>query len=329
LTVSQMKNHSRLKVGVIGFGSIGSRHCDNLVRLGIMDITLFREKGRENQQGFKEVYSFQEFLSGNYDFIILANPTALHYKFLAKLIPGQINLLVEKPLLATKEEYIQLKPTLQKYKAIGMCAYNLRFHPCIIKLKEILDNNALGKIYSARLFVGQYLPDWHPEKDYRNTYSAVKMLGGGVVLDLIHEIDLANFLFGPVKEHFHAIVGKVSDLEIETEDLVEIHYKSYKNAYVSIHMDYLVKGYSRYTEIIAEKGRIYCDLFNNEIKSTAEGNKVIQAYSFPGFKRNDMYLSMLEYYIRNIEEKTYPSPSLKDGLTSPKVALRTKSYTHD
>jgi predicted dehydrogenase len=324
-----MKKNLPLKVGVIGFGSIGKRHCENLMRLGITNITLYREKGKGNGKDLKEVYCFDEFLLGNFDFVVLSNPTAYHFTFLEKLIPLQINLFVEKPIAASNHEYKKLRALFKDYKAIGMTAYNLRFHPCVKKVKEILDNKTLGNTFSGRFFVGQYLPDWHPESDYKTSYSSSAELGGGVVLDLIHEIDLAQYLCGNAKKDFHSIVGKVSDLKIETEDLAEIHYRSTNNSIVSIHLDYLVKGYSRYFEMVCEKGRIYCDLFKNEIQLIADRNEIIDSYSFSGYNRNDMYLSMMEYFVKNIEENTIPVPSLKDGLTSLKLALMIKSTYHE
>jgi predicted dehydrogenase len=324
-----MKNPSILKVGVIGFGSIGTRHCENLIKLGVTDITLYRARGKENQNGFKEIYNKSEFLSARYDFIILSNPSALHYKFLEKLITNQVNVLVEKPIAAKNSEFENLKTLLINYTGIGMIAFNMRFHPCVKKTKEILDSKVLGKAFSARFFVGQYLPDWHPGTDYRNSYSSFKKLGGGVVFDLIHEIDLAYLLCGKVLEDFHAIIGKVSDLEIETEDLAEIHYKSNSNAFVSIHLDYLTRGYSRYFEIICEKGRICCDLFKNEIKLIRDKNEIPETFTYPEFNRNDMYVSMMEYYLKNIENKTYPIPSLSEGLISLEIALKAKLKSNE
>ena len=315
-----------MKIGVIGFGSIGRRHCENLIRLGYHDITLLRERSKGNDLNLKELFSEEEFLSVPFDFVILSNPTALHFKFLSKLIPRQLNLLVEKPISANRDEADQLNILLQKYKGLGLCAYNLRFHPCVKKVSELLEDNYLGKIYSARFFVGQYLPDWRPGSDYRYSYSASKSMGGGVVLDLIHEIDMAAFLCGNVKNSLHAIVDKVSDLEIETEDIVEVHYRSKTDALISIHMDYLLKGYSRHFEIICKNGSIDCDLFNAVIKIYRGDNLAAETIDYSNdFSRNEMYLAMMEYYIQCIKNKIHPRPSFTEGLASLETALAIKS----
>lgn len=314
-----------LKAGIIGFGSVGKRHCANLLTLGVKNITLYRENGKGNPDGFKEVYDKQEFIEGEYDLIVLANPTALHFQYLQWLMPLQVNLLVEKPLVATPDEYIKLKEILTNYHGTGMCAFNMRFHPCVKEAEKIINENRLGKIYSARFFVGQYLPDWRPGTDYRRSYSSRKDLGGGVVLDLIHEIDLAARLCGPVNDRFHAMTGKVSSLGIETEDQAEIHYCSSNGAFISIHLDYLVRGYSRYFEIVGEKARLCADLSENRIRLTGDRNEVLSDLHFAGFDRNDMYLALMLHYLESVMKRTKPIPSLEEGMVSMETALRAKS----
>jgi predicted dehydrogenase len=315
-----------LKIGVIGFGSIGRRHCENFISLGYSDITLLRSQSKSNIFGLNEIYVDDEFLAVPFDFIILSTPTSLHFPYLKKLILMQQNIFVEKPIVSNNEEAKSLQKLLTNYHGLGMCGYNLRFHPCVKKVYELLSSNNMGQIYSARFFVGQYLPDWRPYSDYRVSYSAKSDLGGGVVLDLIHEIDLASFLFGKVKKSFHAMVGKLSALEIETEDIAEIHYQAENDTLVSIHLDYLTRGYSRYFEVICENGRIHCDLYTAEIKVIRNKNIVTDVFTFKEFNRNDMYLSLIRYFTDCIETKTQPQPNLFDGMESLNTALTAKSF---
>lgn len=315
-----------MKIGVIGFGSIGKRHCENLISMGYSDITLLRSRAKSNPLGLNEVYDEDKFMSVPFDFVILSNPTSHHFRYLKQLIPLRRNLLVEKPIAAAFNEAAELAALLKNYDARGMCAYNLRFHPCVVKINELLSGNVAGKVYSVRFFVGQYLPDWRPGVDYRESYSAKKSFGGGVILDLIHEIDLAEFFCGSVQTGFHAIVDKISDLEIDSEDIAEIHYKSAKGISVSIHLDYLTKGYSRYFELLCENGNVHCDLFNAEIKISGDNNNIWDSYLFKDFRRNDMYISMIRYYIECLKSGVQPVPTLSDGLSSLTTALNAKSF---
>jgi len=313
-----------LKAGVIGFGSIGKRHCENLISLGYPDITLFRQKGQGNPLELPEVSSFEKFINIPFDFVLIANPTSRHFEYLKELIPLQRNLFVEKPLVASSQELSELSKLLTTYMATGICAYNLRFHPCVNKVMELITDNKVGRIYSARFSVGQFLPDWRPASDYRTSYSAKIEMGGGVVLDLIHEIDLAFHLCGKYQSDLHAMVSKISDLEIETEDIAEIHYRSEKGALVSIHLDYLTRGYSRNFNLVGEKGTIYCDLHKSVVEYVND-EKLSESFTFESFNRNDMYFSLMKYYTECVIYGATAEPSLLEGLDSLQTALEVKS----
>lgn len=315
------------KFGVIGFGSIGKRHALNLVTLGQSDITLLREIGSGNPYGFQEVSNLKELLSSKIDAIILANPTSMHAAYLHPILDNNLHVLAEKPLVSSEADLKLLVEKLKDYSGIGMTAYNMRFHPCIQKTHAILKAGYLGKIYSARFYVGQYLPDWRPNVKYANSYSAKRDMGGGVILDLIHEIDLACFLIGEPVGALISLVDKVSDLDIDTEDLAEILYRTELGSMVSIHLDYLTQRYQRYIEVMAEQGTLRVDLFQNQItlSLTGEGSK---SFYFPQFDKNQMYLDLLASFLKSVGEDQEASPTLTDGLISNRIALdiRSKYY---
>ena len=276
-----------MKVGIIGYGSIGKRHAGNLAAPGITDITLLREKGKGNDQGYNEIYDPEGFLSIPFDFIIVSNPTTFHYNTIIPLIAQNINLFVEKPLVFTEEEYFGIAEALKKYTGIGMTGYNMRFHPGVQRIMELIDCGIAGKPLSARLSVGQYLPDWRPGQDYSLGVSALKSLGGGVVLELIHEIDMAIHLFGKPVSAVSSLAMKLSDLNIETEDISEMLWLSESNVVVSVHQDYLNRDYRRVIEVVCEKGTILCDLKVPELKLLSETGAAIVSEKYR-FERNDM-----------------------------------------
>lgn len=315
-----------MKIGIIGFGSIGRRHAQNLIQLGFEDICLLRLEGKGNPLRCRELYDEDEFFRQKFDVVIVSTVTSEHFRFVDRLLSQHTNLLVEKPLVHLQSELDALLPKLESYKGIGSCAFNLRFHPAVIKVREWLETDRLGKVYSARFFVGQYLPDWKPDTDYRQSYSAIKSSGGGVVLDLIHEIDLAGSLFGGVKDSFHAIVDRVSDLQIETEDLAEIHYRSENSVIVSIHLDYLTQGYARHFEFIGEKASARCDLFEPLLTLTGSGNDVIERVEFKSFERNQMYLDMMKHFTSCIQTRSQPFPTLLESAIPMQTALKAKSF---
>ena len=130
-------------------------------------------------------------------------------------------------------------------------------------------------------------------------------MGGGVVMDLVHEIDLAEYLLGKPQGQIHSIVSKVSNVTIDSPDIAEIIYKSINSEIVSIHLDYLYRGYSRHFSICGNEANLHCDLFKNTIKITGDNNKQIEHFMFENFERNDMYLNLLRDYMKGLTNTTY------------------------
>ena len=290
-----------MRVVVIGFGSIGKRHVNNLLKMGILDIILYREHSQGNNLGLKEIQDIEAVKELKPDFVIVSNPTFLHFRILKFLIKNQLNILCEKPLIDKREDWLELKDYLNNYTGYARLVYNLRYHPCIIKVKEILSENKIGKINFGRFFVGQYLPDWRPNSNHLESYSSRKEMGGGVILDLVHEIDIAEYLINPPSIDIYAIVNKVSDVTINSEDISEIIYKTTKNEIVNIHLDYLYRGYARNFLICGKEKNLTCDLFENKVQISGEINSKIETFEFSNFIQNDMYYNLLQDYIQGMK----------------------------
>lgn len=316
-----------MKIGLIGYGSIGRRHVKNLVSLGYTDITLLREKGHGNEFDLKEEHDFDTFARNDFSFIIISNPASFHFRTVLPFIKSNRNLLIEKPVVSVKSEYLAMKELISSYTGYGMVAYNMRFHPCIKRIREIIGRGLLGRVYSSRFFVGQYLPEWRPDQDYRTGVSALKSLGGGVVFELIHEIDMAVYLFGKPVSSVSSVAIKSSDLEIETEDISEILFLSETNVIISIHQDYLNRDYRRTVEIVGEKGTLDCDLKTSEIKIVSGNEKTISGETIP-FMRNDMYFDLVKYYTDCITKGELPVPDLGTALESVRIALEVKEINN-
>lgn len=296
-----------MKVVLIGYGSIGKRHVNNLLLLGIKDITLCRVIAKGNDLNLKEIEDINEVVKLEPDFIIVSNPTFMHYQSLKILLINQINILCEKPLIHTFEEWTLLKPLLEDYEGVASIVFNLRYHPCIQKVKELLEDNELGEVNFGRFFVGQYLPDWRLKINHLDSYSASKKKGGGVVMDLIHEIDIAEYLLSKPKGQINSIVSKVSDVTVDSVDIAEVIYKTINNKVVNIHLDYLYRGFSRHFLIVGKKANLHCDLFKNIIKITGNHNQLLKSFKYNDFKRNNMYIDLLKDYMESLINTDYHS----------------------
>jgi predicted dehydrogenase len=240
-----------MKVAVVGAGSIGQRHQRLLQELGHEVDVISKSSKSAKYKSLADALT-QE----NFEYVVLASQTSQHFADLSVLIEKNFvgSVLVEKPIFDRSEK---LKPNRFKLLAVG---YNLRFHPAIIWLQETLPQ--LGAISSANLYVGQYLPNWRPDSDYRNSSSAKVDSGGGVLRDLSHELDLVQYIFGDWNK-LTAIGGKFSDLEIQTDDTFSILLQTDRCSAVSVQMNYSDRLRQRLITVNGNNGTIQIDLVRN------------------------------------------------------------------
>ncbi len=240
---------------VIGYGSIGQRHTQVLSKL---NITVHVFSKRNIDYDFKFNSLIEAMANISYDYIVIANKTSEHYSTVNELIELNFKgiLLIEKPIF---EKY---KTFETKSFSNIFVAYNLRFYPVIQELRKHISNQ---KILSVNAYAGQYLPQWRPNTDYRNSYSSKKSEGGGVLLDLSHEIDYLNWLLGGTEEVM-AVGGKFSNLEIDTDDLYHISLKTKKCELVQLELNYIDKVLRRYVIINTEKHTYRADLISSTLE---------------------------------------------------------------
>ena len=223
-----------------------------------------------------------------------------------------INLFIEKPLSHTLNRVDELQKIAGEMKIKVMIGYNLRFLEIMETIKEYLAEGLLGNIYFAKIEVGQYLPSWRKDVDYQSTYSASNSMGGGVSLDLSHEIDYMKYLFGfPLS--WKIMKEKVSELAITSDDIFEGLYR-YNNCLCSVHMDYLQEHKKRECRIVGNKGYIICDFIKKrlELQSSTAGEICID--DMDAFDMDKTYKIELEHFIQAIHKDEVPAVTLGDGI---------------
>lgn len=278
---------SALKALIIGFGSIGRRHHEILCGLiGSQNVEVVSRR----ETGLSSAYRSMDDISdlNFYDYFIVASKTSEHFRdieYINSRTEGKI-ILSEKPLFETHRSL----GTVRNKIYVG---YNLRFHPAVADCLELLAS--CGKIFSARFYVGQYLPGWRTGTDYRDSYSAKKEEGGGITLDCSHDIDLVQFFFGRITD-FAAFNDKISDLEITSDDYLMMIGRTDKGVLFSLSMDYISKKPSRVIDIHAEHKTVCIDLVNGTISSTGKDGKT-ENRDFTDLQRNTTYKSMHEAVI--------------------------------
>jgi len=267
-----MKN--KFKTLIIGYGSIGQRHARLLVDLGCK-VAIVSHRPIDFSSHFSNIK--QALSNWNPDYVVIANQTSEHRQSLLHLVENNFKgkVLIEKPLMS------KLSPLPNHNFKLVRVAYNLRCHPIMLKLKSLLNNGR--ESISSTIYVGSYLPNWRPTRDYRNSYSAKKHKGGGVLRDLSHELDYVLWLFGAWKR-LTASGGKLSQLKIESEDAFSVLMETKRCPLVSIHMNYLDRTPRRKFLINTQQDSIHIDLIKNTI--TVNGIK-----EFISVERDDTYRS--------------------------------------
>lgn len=293
-----------MKALVIGYGSIGSRHIQNLSLISNIEIIV--QTQRKSDKFLKKynctlIRTLNECVKQKPDFAIISNETSFHLKIALKLAKHNIPFLLEKPLSHNLKGIDKLLKIVKEKKLITLMGCPLRFHPCLKKIKQILEKKEIGKIYSVYSENGSFLPDWHPQEDYRKNYAANKELGGGVLLTNIHEIDYLFWFFGKIKKSY-STAGKLSNLVLNVEDYAAIHLNFFSNVIAEIHLDFFQISKSRTLKIIGENGIISCDLVTNKvIMYTTKHQKWMTIVSKPTFDLNKIYIDELNHFIQCVK----------------------------
>lgn len=300
-----------MKVLIIGLGSIASKHIEALKTIAPnTDFYALRSsKGASNSVGIHNIFSLKDLIGKKPDFAIISNPTSAHGKTIERLIPMQIPLFIEKPLFSKLGNERLLKK-IQDKNISTYVACNLRFLDCLKFIKEYIENRRVNEV---NIYCGSYLPDWRPGVDYRTTYSANKELGGGVHIDLIHEIDYTYWLFG--KPHkVNTVFSSKSSLNINAYDYAN-YLLMYRNFNASIILNYFRKDAKRTLEIVMENFTLVVDLVNNKVYR----NEEIIFESTKTIK--DTYVDQLRFFINEIVRKNKKFNTVDEAYEILKICL--------
>jgi predicted dehydrogenase len=255
------------------------------------------------------------------DAVVISNRNDQHIEVALAAARKGLHIYIEKPLSNNLTNVEELKDLEKRNSLVIEIGCMMRFHPNLILINKLLSDGIIGKVYFARACVGQYLPDWRPGQDYRQLYSAKAEYGGGVLLDLIHELDYLLWWLGKIKE-VSAVLAHQSDLEIETEDVALLSIQFQNGILAQVQMDYLRPFYHRTCEIVGSRGVIYWDYSKGTVFVKIKGEGKDKVFSVPdGFDRNDMFLDHMKFFIKRVKEGGEPAVSLEDGIHSLKVAL--------
>src|SRR5262249_10242030 len=246
-------------------------------------------------------------------------PTSLHVPAALACVRAGCDVFLEKPVSHNLDCLDELEREVEARGRVVMVGYQLRFHPCFQRLREIVGDGVLGDLLAARATVGEYLPGWHPCEDYRQMYAARADLGGGVLVTQIHEFDYLYALFGMPRRVF-TVGGKRSTLEIDVEDTAST-LMDYDGLPVHLHQDYVQRPPSRGCEIVGAYGKVVMDLAALSLTRYGVDGAVAERASWEGFDRNLLFLSETQHFLNCVRSRLKPEVDLGDGIASLRMAL--------
>lgn len=287
---------------VVGGGSIGQRHISNLKLLGHSDIVCLK---RSYDSSFAKKYdvqvitNYEEAAKKNVDVLIVCTPTALHLDALEFGVTHDLPVFMEKPLTDSASNLIRAKTLLSSYTNVFFIGFMLRFHRLVTEMKSILETNMLGEVFNARFEFGSYLPYWHADEDYRESYASRKDLGGGVVNTITHELDLIQYFFGSPRS-ISCISQNLGYLDIEVEEQCDAIFE-YSNKVVSLHLDYLQKDYDRRIRVLCEEGVVQWNWHDNYILVNEHQKQIRKIVNEEKFDVNQLYMDELKHFFELID----------------------------
>jgi predicted dehydrogenase len=329
-----------MKVLFCGLGSIGQRHVRNLQALiGDVEILAYRSRGRspvirtdmtlhpdaspEAAYGIRSFTSLDDALDARPDVVFITNPNVLHLPIALAAARAGCHLFIEKPLSHSLEGVDELIELVERKKLVAYVGYQFRFHPGLRLIKSSIDEGRLGRLVAAHLANGEYLPDWHPYEDYRETHPARSELGGGCLRIQTHELDYALWLFG-MPSRVYAVGGHLSKLEVDVEDSVNILMDCRHNGVplpVHIHLDYLQRPPQRVCEVVGDESKIRYDYYANQVEIHNTAQRSWKSYRYESFDRNQMFRDELNHFLACLRGEEQPSVDLREGRRSMEVAL--------
>jgi len=310
------------KVAVIGLGNIATRHRRNLKMLfPSSELLAMSASGRIPNEDISDcdgiATNVEELIKAQVELVIVASPAPFHALHSIPLIEARIPTLIEKPVTTTPEDAKAIQQAIERYHTPVAVGYCLRYLPSAQKLKILLNERKIGTLYNAHIEIGQYLPDWRPSKDYRDSVSANRNLGGGALFELSHELDYAQWLLGPLNLQ-HAVLRSSKELALDVEDMADIVALTDSGAVATIHLDFLQRKAHRQCSFVGSEGRIDWDLIQNKLILTTSTEMTI-LYSEPEWDKNQMYLAMIEDFLQMIGQNRHNCTELAEATTTVRL----------
>lgn len=284
-----------MRVVLFGLGSIGKRHAKILRNNFRFDLFAFRSGAntKRNDLKIKEIYSWKEVAQLKPDVAFIMNPTYLHIRTARKCAALGMHLFIEKPFSHNLKGIDDLERICRKKRLTCYTAYCLRFNPIIQELRKLVQKK---RIYHVRVTCSSYLPEWRKPLHSRKSYSRIAIQGGGVLLDLSHEFDYIQYLFGDIKI-ISGFFGRASNVSVDAEDFADLLISARRAKNVNLHLNFFSSFNERRIVIDHAAGCIVADLLGNKIEEYRGPKKKIRELTI---SRDNYLKAQAEYFFKNL-----------------------------
>lgn len=332
-----------MKVLFVGLGGVGQRHLRNIhVLCPEAKFGALRIKGRPfeigndlkpdhgvdivNKYGIIVFSSMSDALSFRPDVAIIANPTSLHVETTISIIKNGIPVFLEKPISDNRDDLEKLLREVRSKKASVMIGYMLRFHPFTKKVKELIDQRRIGRIFSVMAAINSNMPEWHRYEEYNSFYAGRSDLGGGVILTEIHEIDILCWLFSR-PSRIWCLGGTYSSLNLDVEDSISVMMEQQVHGYsfpAQLAISYAQRYPLRKITILGENGVIEWDMLKSEVTLDDRMNGDIEVFRKPDYDRNHLFMLEMKHFLECAETGKEPDTALEKVIDGHFTALLMK-----
>lgn len=319
---------------IVGSGSVGKRHARNLAALGC-SISCIDPRADRREEIAREVGAIASFTSedeafaiGIYDGVVIASPPHVHVRQSIAALEAGYPVLLEKPVCPTLRNAVELRDAAARLKVPLLMGYTWRWWPPLAEVRSLLNKKAIGSVRHVQFHMSAHLADWHPWEAYQNFFMARRELGGGALLDESHWIDLMLWLFGKPAE-VSGRVDRISDLEIDTDDNVDLIFAYTQGPRITMHLDLFGRPHEKFIRFVGSEGSIFWSADPNQlaIAHAAAGDWKKTSYTC---ERNDMFVAAAKEFLEMIGGQPARTCTLEDGIGVLEVieAARVASSEH-
>jgi len=331
--MSRISGRAKYRALVAGCGSIGRRHAKNLKSLGLQQLAFCDNNlevlneccGKLHGESFPD---YGEALAKfRPDIVLICTPPVFHVEQALAALQAHAHVFIEKPLSHESSGIQTLIGEARRHGRNVQIGYNMRFHPGLQIVKELIDSGKIGRVLWLNAEAGQYLPDWRPWQKYSDSYSARRELGGGIILDGSHELDYICWLLGRPTE-VTCQAERLSDLDVDVEDSAWIYLSFPERRRAELHLDFVQRTYTRTCKVVGETGTVFWDFNLQEVRWFSAGQPAWKSIPYK-FETNDMYVAELRHFLESLGNRTGPMVDLEQGRDVIRIVEAAKKSSQE